>query len=214
MLAFRTALAQGADALELDTRTTADDIPVILHDATLDRTTDGHGRLRGFRAVEVERLNAGAGEKIPRLAEVLEQFPDTPLILEIKESRATPAVKQLLLRHGARERVLVGGFEHAAISPFGEGWHRSASRREVAWSWTAARLGLPRWRGSYGAFTVPEYHGKLRVVDERWSRLARRSGKPVHVWTVDEVAQARRLRGIGVCGLITNLPARMKLELS
>jgi glycerophosphoryl diester phosphodiesterase len=143
---------------------------------------------------------------------VLEQFPTTPIILEIKEPRATPAVKRVLDEHDARRRVLVGGFDHSAVAPFGAGWLRAASRREVAFFWAAARLGARRWAGAYSAFTVPEYQGRLRVVEERFAGLARRVGKPVHVWTVNDPGQGQRLRAIGVCGLITNFPQRLHLD--
>ena len=214
LLAFSRGLAEGADALEFDVRTTADDVPVVLHDETLDRTTNGHGLLRSVRLEELRRLDAGRGERVPALAEVLEQFPRVPLIVELKESRATAAVMLTLARQGAQKRVLVGGFEHAAIAPFGEGWLRSASRREVATFWAAARLGMPHWgrsaKGSYAAFTVPQSYRALRVVEPRFIRLARRMAKPVHVWTVDDPAQGRRLREMGVSGVITNFPARLR----
>jgi glycerophosphoryl diester phosphodiesterase len=209
-------LARGADALELDVRTTADDIPVVLHDETVDRTTSGRGLLRSMRFDDLRSLDAGRGERVPSLAEVLEQFPQVPIILEVKESRATQAIKTTLARHGARDRVLLGGFDHAAIAPFqqGDGWSRSASRREVAIFWAGARLGVTSWgnkkSSSYVAFTVPERHGFLRVVDSRFTRRASRLGKPVHVWTVDDVAQGNRLRDIGVNGIITNFPQRFR----
>jgi glycerophosphoryl diester phosphodiesterase len=214
LLAFAHGLADGADALELDVRTTADNVPVVLHDESLDRTTNGTGLLRSTRFADLRRLDAGRGERIPSLSEVLEQFPQVPIILEVKEARATQAIKTELVRHDARTRVLVGGFEHAAIAPFGDGWSRSASRREVASFWAGAKAGLPWWvrvkKSAYVAFTVPECHGRWRVVDARFTRRASVAGKPVHVWTVDDVSDGRRLRGIGVNGIITNFPARFR----
>ena len=210
ILAFTRGLEQGADALEMDTRTTADGVPVIFHDEMLDRTTSARGPLRGMRLEQLRGVDAGAGEAVPTLADVLEQFPHTPIILEIKEASAVPAVKQVLERQGAARRVLAGAFAHSAVGPFGTGWHRSASRRESAWFWLAARLGLRAWKGPYAAFTLPERYGRLRVVEERLATLARRMQKPVHVWTVDDAAQGRRLRAMGVCGLITNYPARIR----
>jgi glycerophosphoryl diester phosphodiesterase len=210
LLAFERALTQGADALELDTRTTADDVPIIFHDDTLDRTTNGRGPVGLKPADELRVLDAGAGQQIPLLSEVLEHFAGVPLILEIKEPRASAAVKQVLARHDAQRRVLVSAFEHASLAPFGAGWSRSASRVEAALFWAAARLRMPRWGGRYCAFTVPERQGRLRVVDERFVALARKVAKPVHVWTVDDQAQAERLRAMGVNGLITNFPARLR----
>jgi len=210
LLAFSQALAQGADALELDVGLTADRIPVVLHDRTLDRTTNGTGPLAGISFNKLRTLDAGRGETVPTLSEVLDRFPGTPLILEIKEARASAAIKEVLTRHGAEGRVLIGGFEHSAIAPFGTGWLRSASRREVALFWVAARMGMRAAVGAYAAFTVPEHQGRLTVVDRKFMLLAARMRKPVHVWTVNDMTQAGRLRALGVCGLITNFPARMR----
>ena len=210
LLAFSQALAQGADALELDVRLTADRVPVILHDDTLDRTTNGTGSLAETYWDKLRTLDAGRGETVPTLSQVLDRFPETPLILEIKEARASAAVKEVLTRHRAEGRVLIGGFEHSAIAPFGTGWFRSASRREVALFWIAAKMGVRSIGGGYAAFTVPEYQGRLHVVDRTFMRLAARMQKPVHVWTVNDTSQAGRLRALGVCGLITNFPARMR----
>lgn len=210
LLAFDRALEQGADALELDVRLTGDGVPVVIHDATVDRTTDGTGAVAGFAAPELGALDAGRGERIPLFTAVLDRYPATPLIVELKERAAGPVVADVVRRHGASARVLVGAFDGAALRPFRRGgaW-RAASRRETAWFWAASRLGLAA-PGGYRAFTVPERHGAVRVVDCAFVRAAGRRGKPVHVWTVNEPADARRLRAIGVAGIITNFPARMR----
>jgi len=210
MSAFERAVADGADALEFDVRLSADGIVVVIHDPTLDRTTDGRGPV-GSRSVEaLQELDAGDGQRIPRLSQVLECFPDLPLVIEVKEVAAAVPTALELQRHGARDRVLVGSFLHAALAPFDRGgFHRSASRREAACAWAAARLGL-RGGGSYDAFAVPERRRGLRVVDRAFIRSARRSERPVHVWTVNDPAEAKRLRALGVAGIITNFPARMR----
>ncbi len=211
LLAFDRALAQQADALELDVRLTADGVPVVIHDSTVDRTTDGSGPVGSFAASALEALDAGRGERIPTLATVLDRYPDTPIILELKEPRAARPVADLLLSHGAAERVLVGAFEHAALGPFSEPpFRRAASRRETLWGWLASRIGWAIPCGTFRAFTVPERHGAFRVVDPAFVRAAARRGLPVHVWTVNQVADARRLRALGVAGIITNFPARMR----
>jgi glycerophosphoryl diester phosphodiesterase len=214
MLAFTRGIEQGADALEMDTRTTADDIPVIIHDETLDRTTNGRGALAVARWEAVRDLDVGRGERIPSLADVLDAFPDTPIILEIKERRAAAAVRRVLSRHRAQHRVVLGSFEHAALAPFGSGWHRAASRRESALFWMATRMGFGGQRARFEALTVPERMGRIQVVDERFVSVARRARKPVHVWTVDDPVQGRRLRALGVCGLVTNHPARLRASLA
>ena len=212
LLAFREAIRQGADALEIDLRASRDGVAVAIHDATLDRTTDGSGPVAECTVEALRALDAGGGERIPTLDQILEEFPRTPVILEVKEVTVAAATAACLRRHGAAERVLVGSFESRALAPFGEQpFHRSASRRETALAWAASRLatGLP---GGYEAFTVPEHRGALTIVDARFLRAARRRRRPVHVWTVDDPLRARRLRAAGVCGIITNFPLRMRTQ--
>ncbi len=211
LLAFTKAIEQGADALELDVRLTRDGVPVVLHDAALDRTTDLSGPVEGLPWEEVRQANAGAGQAIPSLAQVLERFPATPLVIEIKTPRAALPVLSVLREHRATDRVLVGAFERAALAPFDRTEvARAASRVEVARFWLAARWPGHSPRASWRAFTVPRRSGWLRVADGRFVASARRRGLPVHVWTVDDLSEAEHLRELGVCGIITNFPGRMR----
>jgi glycerophosphoryl diester phosphodiesterase len=214
LLAFREALAMGADALELDVRLSRDGVPVLMHDASVDRTTNGRGLVADQDLEDLQRLDAGRGESVPTLDGVLEEFRRVPLIVEVKEARAAAAVVMALQRHAASGRVLVGSFVARALGPFGvRDFHRSASRRETALAWLTSRVGIGI-AGPYRAFTVPERHGRRTIVDARFVAAAQRRGRPVHVWTVDDPIQARRLRALGVCGIITNFPDRMRtLEL-
>lgn len=211
LLAFARGLEQGADALEMDVRVTGDGVPIILHDPTLDRTTNGTGPAARLPLTEIRRADAGRGERIPTLAEVLDAFPATPLLVEIKEAAAAPGALAVLRKHRAAARVLLGAFQRAALAPFrGTEFARSPVRLEVALFWVGSRLGLGVGGGSCRAFSVPEYSGRLRVVDGRFVSAAGRAGLPVHVWTVDDPAAAGRLRALGVCGVITNYPERMR----
>ncbi len=208
---FDGALDQGADALELDVRVTRDGTPVVMHDATVDRTTSGSGAVRAHTLDQLRSLDAGQGERVPLLAEVLVRYPETPLIIEIKEEEAARPTLEALTRARAEARVIVGSFVHAALRPFPPvAFARSASRRETTLFWLASRLRLRFPGRSYRAFTVPERHGRLTVVDALFMRAAGKRGMPVHVWTVDEPEEARRLRALGVAGIITNFPARMR----
>ncbi len=211
LLAFEQGLAQGADALEFDVRVSADGVPVVIHDASVDRTTGGTGPVSDYAVRELGRLDAGSGEPVPTLEEVLGRFPDAPLIIEIKEAMAGRPTAEVLRDRRATKRVLVGSFEHAALLPFaGSEFVRSASRRETAGFWLASRV---RWAAAgrgYGGFTVPVRYKGLTVVDRTFVALAARCAKPVHVWTVNERSEAERLRVLGVAGIITNFPARMR----
>ena len=191
-------------------RVTADGVPVIIHDATVDRTTGGRGAVYQMMAVSVDALDAGGGDPISRLDAVLQRYRDTPLLIEIKESRAAEPALAALRRHGAERRVVVGSFTRRALAPFRRaGIPTSPSRAGVALALLASRVGL-KVGGPHAAFAVPEYHGRVRVVDRRLVRAVRRASKPVHVWTVNQPEDARRLRALGVCGIITDYPDRMR----
>lgn len=128
MPAFQAAKACGATTVEIDVMLTADAEPIILHDLTVDRTTDGHGFAADLTLDEVRGLDAGArfdprfaGTKVPTLAEVLDwaRREEMGLVLEIKEAErpdlAVDRVAELLEAAGAADRVLVIGFDHVVL---------------------------------------------------------------------------------------------------
>ncbi len=209
--AFREALCQGADALEFDVRCSADGVPVVIHDPTLDRTTHRRGRVSELTLEEIQRSDAGGGEGVPSLEQVLEAFSSTPLLIEVKEPRAAEPTLAVARRHGAEQRVVIGSFHDDAVTPFRAARIRTAaSRRETRHIWMAARLRFLCWRGRYDVVSVPEMAGGLRVVTPRFIRFVKRMGCTVHVWTVDGENDAVRLWEWGVNGVITNRPEAMK----
>lgn len=210
VLAFQQALAQGADALELDVRATADGVPVVLHDETVDRTSGGTGPVSQFTLNQLRHLPMPSGQPIPTLEEILERFRETPLLIDIKGPGAGGTVAALVKRHGAAGRAVIGSFHRAALRPArAEGLATAAARREVGPFWAASRLGVPRWGGRYHVLSVPERQGWIRVVDAALLRLARHMGKAVHVWTVNDPAAALRLWALGAGGMLTDYPRRL-----
>ncbi|HEV2083603.1 MAG TPA: glycerophosphodiester phosphodiesterase family protein, partial [Gemmatimonadales bacterium] len=130
LAAFELAVRQGADAFELDVRLTADGVPVVLHDPTLERTTDHTGPLAALRVAALKHIDAGArftldrGKTFPfravdvrisTLAEILRRFPEMPVLLEIKEVAAQEAVRQVLIEEKAVERCVLASENHAAL---------------------------------------------------------------------------------------------------
>lgn len=112
LAAFSHAIAAGADAIELDLRATRDGVIIVLHDATVDRTTDGRGRVASMTLAELRRLDAGQGERIPTLEEVLRLVAGTGvwLVLDVKQGGALDRrqVVRLAEAHDAVDRVIVG----------------------------------------------------------------------------------------------------------
>lgn len=222
---FAEAMAAGADALELDVHLARDGVPVVHHDATVDRTTGGRGPVRAHSAAELDALDAGASftpdggrtfpcrgrdVRVPTLGAVLERFADVPLIIELKDAAAAPAVRALLERHGAAARTLVASFDGRALQPFrGSAFSLGATRREVAVLLRAVLTRRAIAPPPYHAISVPPRYRGLPLPLARLVGLLRPHGVPVHVWTVDAPAAAAALWRAGVSGVISNDPAAL-----
>jgi glycerophosphoryl diester phosphodiesterase len=227
LAAFERGLTLGADGIELDVHLSRDGAVVVHHDATVDRTTDGHGAVSGLTADELARLDAGfhfrgdsvdgypfrgRGIGVPRLAEVLSRFRDARVIIEMKESGAAlaQAIVDVVRRADAVERVCIGSKWRRALSTVrasAPAIATSAAYEEVRWALYRSWIGWPPSpRDCYGGFQVPESAEGLRVVSPRFIRAAHRGGRAVQVWTVNREDQARRLLGWGVDALITDRP--------
>lgn len=224
LAAFDLGMQAGADGLELDVHLSADGVPVVHHDATLDRTTAESGPLAARTAAQLARVDAGCrfagggtfpfrnqGVGIPSLRDVLRQYPGVRLIVEMKvDSREMgEAVAREVRAAGAGDRVCAAGYgarSAAAARAALPDMACSASHDEVR---LAAYRTWARWpvrRARYGGYQVPEVTGLLRIVSPRFVRYAHEGGLKVQVWTVDEEADMRRLLAWGVDGLISNRP--------
>jgi glycerophosphoryl diester phosphodiesterase len=231
--AFDLALRQGADAFELDIRLTADGVPVVIHDPTLERTTGRGDVVAEHTLAEMREADAGArfspdggrsfpyrGTRvvIPTLAQVLESFPDTPLLLDIKEPRAQAAVLELLLEEGVADRCVVASDDSAALALFDSPrFSRAALPGEILQVYWGSVLKLGRRPDAareigspYRALSVPARYRGVRVPTAAFVAAARERRCPVHVWTVNDPALAQRLWKTGVAGIVTNFPERMR----
>ena len=223
--AFELAVRQGADALELDVRLTADGAPVVVHDATLDRTTNATGPVRAMTLAQLRGVDAGArftpdkgatfpfrgsGVRIPTLGEVLWAFPRVPILLEIKEPDAQEPVRRVLLQEDAAGRgvpasELMEALEEFREPPFACG----ASGPEIAALYRAVLFRRKPPVPRYDLLSVPRRWRGLPVPTRRFVAAARALGCPVHVWTVDEPRVAQALWKRGVAGVVTNRPGVM-----
>ena len=229
--AFELAVRQGADAFELDVRLTADGVAVVIHDPTLERTTGRRGSVAGQTLAQLREADAGArfspdggrtfpfrgaGVVTPTLAEVLRAFPDVPVLVDIKESRAQAEVRRVLLEERAVERCVLASDDMAALAGFdAEQFSRAASPREISqlyWGTILGRTATPGGavRSPYQVLSVPARYRGLTVPTARFVTAARGRGCPVHVWTVNDPSLAQRLWKSGVAGIITNFPDRVR----
>jgi len=219
---FQQGVALGADALEFDVHLTSDGKAVVIHDPTLDRTTDGTGAVAAATLEELQRLDAGyrfsrdsgrtfpwrgRGITIPTLELVLSAFPGVPMIVEIKTRNASAEVSRLLTSAGAAGRCLVAAFDDAALAPFrGTAFSHSASRRELIQLFARSLIpGVPS-RLPYMALAIPPSFKGIPIPVMRFARMARAAGITTHVWTIDDPSRARRYWAGAVNGIITNDP--------
>ncbi len=203
--AFDRGLERGADGLELDVHLSRDGIVVVHHDAMLDRTTRAKGPLKDRAAAELAEFD------VPPLRAVLARYPKVGIIIELKERgpELAEAVVDEVRRAGAGDRVCLGSFSVSAMRAAraaAPAIATSGARFEVRIALYRSWCGLSPGRVPYQAFQVPEISGSTRVVSPRFVQLAHKAGIAVHVWTVDEPQDIRRLLDWGVDGIISDRP--------
>lgn len=224
ILAFDHAVSLGVDGLECDVQLSRDDEVMVIHDPTVQRTTDGTGAVRDFTADELARLDAGAqfgpdrrwpyrgkGIGIPTFRSVLSRYRDMPLVVEIKGDRPDVADRALaaIREAGAEDRVVVAGFSHAVVAHVrrvAPDIPTSASRPEVqsarlhSWLWMKPRL------TGYRLLQVPFRFRGRQVLTRGYVIAARRAGIAVHSWIVDRPEDLEAIIDWGVTGLISDRP--------
>lgn len=226
MAAFANGVALGSDGIECDVHLSRDGVPVVIHDATLDRTTNARGSVAARTAAELAAVDAGyryadaagatpfrdRGIGVPTLDEVFRAFPGVRIIIEMKTGDAAlaRAVAAVVASHDAAGRVCVGSFHRHGldvIRSIAPGIATSASEDEARWtlyrSWARWPMAAPR---AYCAFQVPERAGRLRVISPAFVAQAHRDAARVDVWVVDAAEDIRRLFALGVDGVITDRP--------
>jgi glycerophosphoryl diester phosphodiesterase len=213
--AFRLGIEQGADGLELDVRLSRDGVPVVIHDPALDRTTDRTGLVASMTFEEISAARAGGRARVPALREVLESFPSTPILLEIKTAEAQEAVAAEIDRAGARDRVVIASFQQRALERLRGGPYLiGADRRDVTTLYALGRVRMESASPRCLCYAVPwRWKGRLEVPRPWFIAAATRQQRPVHVWTVDEPEIANLLWARGACGIITNTPHIIKKAL-
>jgi glycerophosphoryl diester phosphodiesterase len=198
---------------ELDVRLTRDGVPVVIHDETVDRTTNGRGAVANMTLAEIKRLDAGgrfgarfAGEQIPTLGEVFDALGDRcGLNIELKAAGAEASVCEMVRVRGAHETAMVSSFDWAALA-------------RVKAIDPAIRVGVLADRDAAGAMLAAGRRLDAWAVNPRYNLCtaelviaAHRQGFKLMVWTVDEPAAMRRMIAYGVDGIMTNYPERLSV---
>ncbi len=222
MVAFSGAVDMGIRHLETDLRMTSDGVVVCFHDRTLERTTDGVGEVATVTYAELSRLDAGyrhapendlafrgQGVTVPTLEELVTSFPETALIVDLKQDGMAAEVARLIAQHVLHDRIVVGSFSDRRLAEFrsiADGKISTSTGQRESRNWLAAsRLGRVL-SGPAVALQVPVTSRGVRVVDARLIEVAHRAGLHVHVWTVNQESEMVRLLDLGVDGVITDRP--------
>lgn len=211
--AFALAPRLGADAVELDTQLTKDGIPVILHDGNVDRTTNGHGRVKDLTLAEIRKLDAGSwkspafkGEPLPTL-ESLFKMPHRPFLnVELKignpdddVAKLADTVVALIQRYHLEKKLIISSFSGPALERVHERDPKIATGLLYGGKTPDA---LPKG--------ISALHPMYPEVTADFMAFAKSKGLQVNVWTVDDPAEMRRLIALGVDSVITNVPGIMK----
>lgn len=218
LAAFALAIAQGADGIELDVKRCASGEVVVMHDETVDRTTNGAGKVHELSLAELRRLDAGHGERVPTLDEVFDLVASThggsaasgaPFLINVEVTNyATPTdglerlAVDVVRRHRCEVRVLFSSFnplgaralaQHAPDVPRGMLYHHAMPvyLREV---WLAP-------------FVPHEFrHPDYAMVTPDYVKALSGQGKRINAWTVNDPAEIARVARCGVAGIIGDSP--------
>ena len=210
--AFQHAVGLGYAYLETDVRATADGQVVAFHDRTLERVTDGAGRIAELPYARVAAARIGGSEPIPLLADLLGAWPDVRFNIDIKDDSAIGPLAEVLRRTAAWDRVCVTSFSGRRLRAA-----RRALARPVCMATAPAAIGLIK--SGFSDYVLSRRFARLsvrcaqvpaRVATGTFIRRAHAAGLQVHVWTVNDRQLMATLLDLGVDGIITDQTALLR----
>jgi len=226
--AFDHAISLGVDAIEFDLRVSRDGVVVVIHDPTVDRTTNGTGAVAELTLSELKQLDAGArftldggrtypwrgrGLQILTFDELLTRYESIPLLIEVKVAEAVDGARRAIEEHGSVGRVLMDSALLEGVAPFrGTAILSGACFDDVLSLLPRAFLGRPPDSVPYRALCIPRWYKGLPIPVVRLANLVRSRGVATHAWTVNDPAIAQHLWTSGINGIISDDPETM-LEL-
>jgi glycerophosphoryl diester phosphodiesterase len=230
MYTYRRAVDLGVDVLEIDVHLTRDIRLAVIHDKTVDRTTNGSGAVESFNLADLKKLDAGyrwssdkappyplrgKGLKIPSLAEVFQAFPQMRINIEIKDPKpaAANSLCRTIKQHNMSQKVMIASFDAGALKEFRSicpGIATSAGASEAIWFYTLQKVHMESaYTPNAQALQVPEKYGDQQVVNKRFIAAAHARNMRVQVWTVNDIDSMKRLLKHGVDGIMTDYPQRL-----
>ena len=216
MAAFRAGVELSFRYLETDVHTTADGVLLLFHDKTLDRVTDGRGRVADLPAADVARARINGREPIPTFDELVAELPEARLNLDVKDWNSVRSTAAAIERHQVHHRVLVTSFSdrrrravlkllsRPVASSAGVGCNALFTLLGPLLPGPLFRPLMRRILRDVHALQVPVRYRRLPVVTPGFIRRAHALGLVVHVWTINEAAEMHRLLQLGVDGIVTD----------
>jgi glycerophosphoryl diester phosphodiesterase len=184
---------------------------MVFHDATLDRVTDGSSPISALTAAQLRQVRIGGVEPIPTMEQLLTEWPDVKINVDVKDGAGSSLLAELIERHAAHDRVLVTSFsDRRRLGVFRTLSRPAASSGGMASLVALAALGRVGLSGTLGraarmqAVQVPVCYRRYRVVTGGFVRRCHRAGLAVHVWTINEREEMERLLDMGVDGIMTD----------
>lgn len=227
MFAFQNAADLGADVLEMDLHITSDGILVLMHDETVDRTTDGTGEIEAMNLDELKQLDAGydwspdegasfpfrgQGITVPTLEEVFAAFPEYRMTIEIKKTNASMAKPfcKTIRAYNMQDKVLVASFHDERLKEFRaecpEVATSSAKNETTIFVLLTKAFSGGFYSPKFYSLQVPEESGGITVMTESFVRAAHARNLAVEPWTINDEETMRKFIEWGVDGLITDRP--------
>lgn len=222
LFAFERALKAGVDVIELDVRQTKDGEIVLMHNASVDDTTDGEGRVEDLTLAEIKQLDAAAkwspkedfqGITVPTLKEVFEAFPNARMNIEIKQKESSLVEKfcDLIGKHNMTDKVLVASGWNSVLHEFRKRCPdvaTSASVLQIAEFQALSKVLDWDYRPDTDAL---QWHSEFLVpiITKDFVDKARELNLKVHAWTVNKPEEMQRMIELGVDGIITDHPTTL-----
>ena len=215
--AFANAIRLGYTVIETDIQISRDQTIYIFHDDTLDRTTTGQGIFSEKSDAELAKITLKNGEPIPTLEAILAKHPDIILNIDVKTDHGIAPMANFLNTHQCHDRICLASFSTKRLNAIRQRLDRpldhlcafSGGQADILRLFLG-QFGLPMGKPDICAAQVPVSHFGIPLVTKRFIKHCHKLGIAVHVWTIDEDDEMRRLIALGVNGLVTDRPSTLK----
>lgn len=210
--AFRAAVELGFDYVETDLRTSSDGVLMVFHDETLDRVTEGRGKLSDHTSEELSGLRIGGAQPIPSFEQLVAEFPDAKINFDVKDAAGVTPLVEIIERYSLHDRICVASFSDArrrsVLSRLSKRAASSGGMLSIAafvlFSAWLPRRWLKRLLHDVDCLQVPVRAGILPVVTRKSVHRAHLLGLKLHVWTINDKPEMHRLFDLGVDGVMSD----------